>query len=314
MIQLLRRNWEYKLLSLALSILLYFIASGQRNPSRTISLGVQPEVTGLPANLAVRVEPRTEMVSLTGATADLDVVRKAGVRATVSAGAGKVGRSSLPIQYELPPNVRARVTVDGPSSVEIELDERTERPMPVRVLFENQPPPGYEFQTPSTIPLRVAVTGLSSEVNRVARVVALLDNTRGAGSVEREVPVVAQDEKEQVVSTVQLRPARVQVSIALRKAPATKVLLLSPQFVGNAASGVRLVDYRFSPASVTVRGETTNLSTLSSLTVPISVEGLSHSEVRPVTLTPPLGVVLVGEPKARLTLTVQGGAPPSPNP
>ena len=271
MIQLLRRNWEYKLLSLALAILLYFIASGQRNPNRTISLSVQPEVGGLPTNLAVKVAPRAEMVSLTGTSTDLDVVRKAGVRASVSAVSGKVGRSALPVQYELPPNVRGRVVVDGPNTVDVELDERTERALPVRVLFENQPPPGYEFQTPSTIPMRVAVTGLSSEVSRVARVVALLDNTRGAGSVEREVPVVAQDEKEQVVSTVQLRPARVQVSLSLRKAPATKVLLLSPQFVGTAAPGARLVDYRFSPASVTVRGETSNLSTLSSLTVPISL-------------------------------------------
>ena len=314
MIEFLRRNWEYKLLSLTLSVLLYFIASGQRNPNRSISLSVQPEVVGLPENLAVRVPPKSAMLTLTGPTAELEMVRKVGVRALVSGLAARSGKSFLSVQYELPPSVRGRVEVDAPPTLEVELEERTERLVPVRVLYENQPPPGYEFQVPTTSPLRVTVTGLASEVERVDRVVALLDNTTGAGAVEREVPVVAQDEKEQVVTTILLKPARVRVTLALRKAPATKALLLSPQLLGSPAFGVRLTDYRFTPATVTVRGETASLATLTALSVPVSVEGLSHSETRQITLSPPPGVTITAEQTVRLTLTVQEGAPPSPAP
>ena len=73
MIALLRRNWEYKLLSLVLSILLFVIASVQRNPSRTSSMTVQPEVVGVPADLAVKVPPRVEQVTLTGTNEEIAV-------------------------------------------------------------------------------------------------------------------------------------------------------------------------------------------------------------------------------------------------
>lgn len=313
MMEFLRRNWEYKLLSLTLSVLLYFIASSQRNPNRTISINVQPEVVGLPDNLAVRMLPKSELLNLTGPAAELELVRKAGVRAVVSATGARAGRSFLPVTYNLPPNVRGRVEVEAPPTLEVELEERAERPVAVRVLFENQPAPGYEFQPPKTNPSRVLVTGLASDVEKVARVVALLDNTGGA-AVEREVPVVAQDAKEQVVSSVILKPARVVATLAIRKAPATKALLLSPELTGTPALGVRLTDYRFVPATVTVRGETASLAALTALRVPVSVEGLARSETRTVTLAPPPGVTLTTRPDVRLILSVQGGAPPSPNP
>lgn len=312
MIGFLRRNWEYKLLSLALSVLLYFIASGQRNPNRSITISVQPEVVGLPENLAVRTPPKSELITLTGPAAELEIVRKAGVRTRMAGTGARPGKNFLAVQYELPTAVRNRVEVEAPPTLEVELEERKERTVPVRVLFEDQPPPGYEFEVPTTLPARVTVTGLASDVERVARVVAFLDNTLGA--VDREVSVVAQDEKEQVLSTVTLKPARVRVSLTTRKAPATKALLLSPQLIGTPALGARLTDYRFTPATVTVRGETASLAALTALTVPVSVEGLARSETRSLTLTPPPGVNLVPGQVVRLALIVQEGTPPTPSP
>ena len=54
MMAFLRRNWEYKLLSLVLSVLLYFIASTQRNRSLSSTQSVKPEVVGLPLELVVK--------------------------------------------------------------------------------------------------------------------------------------------------------------------------------------------------------------------------------------------------------------------
>ena len=48
---------------------------------------------------------------------------------------------------------------------------------------------------------------------------ALLDNSERAGAVDRDVPVVAQDDRQQVVSNVALVPARVHVALALRQTP-----------------------------------------------------------------------------------------------
>uniref|UniRef100_UPI00286ADE44 hypothetical protein n=1 Tax=Armatimonas sp. TaxID=1872638 RepID=UPI00286ADE44 len=126
MMSLLRRNWEYKLLSLVLSILLYIIASTQRMPSRTSSMPVLPEVTGIASDLAVKVAPPSEQVTLTGSADELEIVRKSGLRALVSATGAKVGKSFLPVTYVLPEAVRGRVSVEAPPMLQVELEARTQ--------------------------------------------------------------------------------------------------------------------------------------------------------------------------------------------
>ncbi|MBB6051657.1 CdaR family protein [Armatimonas rosea] len=314
MIALLRRNWEYKLLSLVLSILLFVIASVQRNPSRTSSMTVQPDVIGVPADLAVKVPPRVEQVTLTGTTEDLELVRKQGIQVRVNANGAAAGKNALPVGYELPKAVRGRVSIEAPPMLEVELEARIERSVPVRVLFENQPPPGFEYETPQATPEQVTVTGLASDVAQVERVVALLDNTGASGAVRREVPVVAQDKNQQVVSRVNLKPTRVEVALLLRQAPATKTLVLSAALSGSSAPGVRLTGYQFAPSTIVVRGEPTTLSKLSSLLVPVSLSGLATAETRKVSLTPPPGTVFAGPRDVQLTLSVEGATGPPPTP
>ncbi len=315
MMALLRRNWEYKLLSLVLSILLYFIASTQRNPSRTSSLTVQPEISGLAPDLAVKVVPRSEQVTLTGTSDELERVRKSGLKATINATGAGPGKSFLPVNYVLPETVKGRVSVDAPPMLEVELEARTQKDVDVRVLFENQPPPGFEYETPKAQPARITVTGLASEVERVERVVALLDNAGSSGAVEREVPVVAQDAKQQVISSVTLQPAQVRVSLSLRQAPATKTVVLSAELTGEPAPGVHLTSYQFTPSTVVVRGEPATLSQLSALRVSVSVAGLSQNETRKLLLPVQPGITLVGARSAQLTLKVSSPVPnPTPTP
>lgn len=314
MIALLRRNWEYKLLSLVLSILLFVIASVQRNPSRTSTMSVLPEVIGVPAALAVKVPPHSEQVTLTGPIEELELVRKQGLIVRVNATGAAAGKNALPVTYELPKSVRNRVSVEAPPMLEVELEARIERSVPVRVLFENQPPPGFEYETPQATPEEVTVTGLASDVAQVERVVALLDNTGASGAVRREVPVVAQDKNQQVISRVNLKPTRVQVALLLRQAPATKTLVLSAELSGTPAPGARLVGYQFSPSTLVVRGEPLALSRLSSLPVPVNLNNLVGTEIRKVVLTPPPGTVFSGPRIVQLTLTVQGGTPATPPP
>lgn len=313
MIGLLRRNWEYKLLSLVLSILLFVIASAQRNPSRTSTMTVVPEVIGVPAELAVKTPPRAEQLTLTGPIEDLELVRKQGLQLKVNARGSGAGRNALPVSYELPPSVRGRVSVETPPMLEVELEARIERSVPVRVLFENQPPPGFEYETPRATPEQVTITGLASDVAQVERVIALLDNAGSSGAVRREVPVVAQNHNQQVISQVSLKPNRVQVELLLRQAPAAKTLVLSATFTGEPTPGVRLSGYQFSPSTVVVRGEPLTLSKLSSLSVSVPLAGLVGNETRTIALKPPPGTVFAGAREARLTLRTER-SPVTPTP
>lgn len=304
MMSLLRRNWEYKLLSLALSILLYIIASTQRTPSRTSSMPVLPEVTGIAPDLAIKVAPPSEQVTLTGSADELEIVRKSGLRASVNAAGAKVGKSFLPVTYILPEAVRGRVSVEAPPMLQVELEARTQKMVAVGVLFENQPPPGFEYDAPEPEPTQVMVTGLASDVERVERIVALLNNSGSTGLVSREVPVVAQDDQQQVVSNVTLQPTRVRVSLKLRQRPATKTLVLSANLTGQPSPGVALSGYEFTPSMMVVQGDPVTLSKLTALSVPVDIAGLKQSETRKIALLPPPGVSMVAGKVVQLSLRV----------
>lgn len=312
MMAFLRRNWEYKLLSLVLSILLYFIASTQRNRSLSSTQSVQPQVVGLPLELVVKTPPPPGQVTLTGPPEELARVRKEGIKVTVSAVGARAGKNFLPVTYVLPREARGRVALEAPPTLEVELEARLTRSIPVRVLFQNQPPPGFEYAPPSSLPVKVEASGPASEVARVDRVVALLDNTDSGEALSREVSVVAQDTNQQVVSSVTLQPTQVRASLTLRQAPATKTLVLSGVFSGEPAVGTHLTAYTFSPSTVVVRGEPALLSRLSSLKISVSVAGLAKNETRQIVLTPPAGISLLGQRVAQLTLTVD--APPAASP
>jgi YbbR domain-containing protein len=304
MMSLLRRNWEYKLLSLVLSILLYIIASTQRTPSRTSSMPVLPEVTGIAPDLAIKVAPPSEQVTLTGSADELEIVRKSGLRASVNAAGAKVGKSFLPVTYILPEAVRGRVSVEAPPMLQVELEARTQKKVAVGVLFENQPPPGFEYDAPEPEPTQVMVTGLASDVERVERIVALLNNSGSTGLVSREVPVVAQDDQQQVVSNVTLQPTRVRVSLKLRQRPATKTLVLSANLTGQPSPDVALSGYEFTPSMMVVQGDPVTLSKLTALSVPVDIAGLKQSETRKIALLPPPGVSMVAGKVVQLSLRV----------
>ena len=132
MMAFLRRNWEYKLLSLVLSILLYFIASTQRNRSLSSTQSVQPQVVGLPLELVVKIPPPPGQVTLTGPPEELDRVRKEGIKVTVSAVGARAGKNFLPVTYVLPREARGRVALEAPPTLEVELESRLTRSIPVR--------------------------------------------------------------------------------------------------------------------------------------------------------------------------------------
>lgn len=317
--RLVRRNLLYKLIALGTAILLYVIADAQQNPRTVQNIYVQPEVRGLSADMVVSDRPDSFRVTVSGPTALVEALATRGIGATIDATGRKPGTARLPVQYELPPDLKDRVTINGPGVAGFTLARKIRQEYAVDVIYPNQPPPNYVFRDPIVTPRRITVAGLEADVGRVRRVVANLETSRVTGTIEEEVDLVAQDMAERVVDNVEIEPARVRVRLALKPVPATRTLLLSPVFRGEVAPGFRVVSYTFEPQAVTVAGSPDQLETLTSLEVPINQEGLRENTTRTVTLRPPLGLRILDSPKVTVTIQVQSGeappdAPASTNP
>jgi YbbR domain-containing protein len=285
-----RRNLAYKVLSVFVAALLWAIANAQQNPHVSGDVYVQPEVIGLTDDMVVKAEPPGGMVSIEGPTAAVTAFKAQPIKATVDVSRARVGGSQLPILYKLPPGV---LLSGEPRTAEVTLERKIRTVLNVDVLSdEASAPPGYEFADPAVEPKSVKVSGLAADVARVARAVAVVRTGQSTGDIYQQVDVIAQTQRQQPVEAVQIDPPRVQVRMVLRRAAASKAVLLSAQVEGTPAPGFAVMGYTFTPQTVTLSGTQEELAARSALAVPISVTGLSAPTTRNVRLTLPAGLSL----------------------
>jgi YbbR domain-containing protein len=130
-------------------------------------------------------------------------------------------------------------------------------------------------------------------VERVARVIAVLPKAQGSWNIDQTVDLVAQDERQQTIDSVDVEPSKVHVEIILKRAEVSKSVLLSAQMIGSPAAGYVVTGYQFQPSMVTINGTQEALRAISSITVPIQIDpelkqGFDHM----VQITAPPGTSL----------------------
>lgn len=285
-----RRNFGYKAISVVVAVLLYAIANAQQNPHLSNDVYVQPQVTDLPEDMVVRVEPSGGMVSVSGSASAVASFKNEAVKATVDASKAHVGVNQLPVSYRLTPGVDL---AGEPHTAEVTLERKVSRDYFVDPLIDDaSPPPGYEYADAIVEPKKVTVSGPAADVSRVARVVAIVRGGQGTGDIVQQADLIAQTESQQQVDSVEFARSRVQVRVPLRRTAASKTLLLSATLQGAPAPGFAVVGYTFDPLTVTLSGPQERLSRWSSLPVPVSVDGLKQNTVRTVRLTLPPGLTM----------------------
>lgn len=302
-----RRNAAYKILSLAIAVLLYLVASAQSNPRSTSTATVRATFLRLPNRLAEPAEATATLsVRLVGPL-PLHEAARAGLRALVDATDAKPGPNRLPVRYVLPPGVEGAVEVEGPPTTDIVLENKEERSLPVDAWFDqSEPPPGFEYGNVVLEPNRCTVSGSKRQIERVSKVVARIEKSpEDAATVDREVAVLAVDDSGREVPGVDLRPARVRFRLPLQRASLVRNLVLNPRLVGRTATGFRLKAYRFDPPTVAVRGNAVALLQRMTLDVPVDIGGLRRSVTREIAIPLPRGFQRTEKLPVRLEITIE---------
>ncbi|MBC8101641.1 MAG: hypothetical protein H7Z41_03540 [Cytophagales bacterium] len=291
---ILRRNFGVKFWSLIIAILLYWIASGQRNPVVKTEVYVQPQVSGLGEDLVAKTLPQGSPVSVSGSAEAVEAYRALEPKATVDLTGSKPGANRYPVKYLSPDGFSNALEIIGPSVTLVTLERKKRGEYSVDVIYDDAPPAGYAYSQPRASPARVQVEGLAADVGRVARVVANLDTSGTPGAINQEIELVAQDVKQQAVESVTVVPSKVRATLGLKKTPATKTVLLSADLNGTPAPGYYIAGYRFWPNTLTISGSQDLLASRSSLSVPVDVDGIRASAARTVRVQPPSGLTVVG--------------------
>lgn len=284
----LRRNVGYKLFALVLSVMLYYVASAQQNPTGVRDQYVQPEIARLPGSLIVAEPPALIPVKVSGKETALLQLDKKTLRATVDGTSVKPGVNRLPVTLSLPPGVTLVNT--PPPLATFTAERKEEQPYAVDAMLSGAPPAGQEYGQAIASPGNVVVQGLTADLKRVARVVAFVERQQDEGTVERVVEVYAEDLQKRRVENVEIVPARVTVTAKLRVVPTTKNMVLTVKTVGIPAPGYSVASYEIEPNQLLVRGSMEALSAQSSIAVPVDVTGATETFTKSVTLIFPPGM------------------------
>ncbi len=173
--QLLRRifieDWNLKLLSLAIAIVLWLMVTGQNQPV-TAHVNVQLNFIR-PQSLEISNDPpRTVDVMLTGSRNKLDDLTSLDLVATVDLSDQRTGERILRLADKALITLPQGIKVDGfqPSAIPIRLEEIVDRQVAVEPRLEGKPADGFEVYSLYPNKGSVTVRGPVSRVNALQRV------------------------------------------------------------------------------------------------------------------------------------------------
>ena len=186
------RHWPLKLAALALSVILWVVVALEEPATHLqdiqLDLSLAPTAAlaqPLPPVQALIAGPRGEFLKLSATPLV--------IHATIPESAeGTHHRLTIsPGDVELPRNVKVTVQEVRPREVDVVLDRRAQRVLPVAVRAIVEPEPGLTLDGPVTVtPAVVRVTGARSLLGALDSIATEALKVRGvAGAFERTVPL-----------------------------------------------------------------------------------------------------------------------------
>jgi YbbR domain-containing protein len=257
-------DWGLKLLALAITLVAWFIVTGQNKPV-TIRTAVQLNLIR-PDNLEISNDPpKTVDVLLNGTRRDLQWISTPNLVATVDVSDQKPGERVVRLSPErvimdLPEGVR--IESFQPSTIPIRLEPRVEQAREVEVRIEGTPADGYEIYGIHPIQNTVRVRGPASHIDALKKAATETISVDGktASFTARQVAIDIPDHKIDVLDST------IDVAIEIGEKRAEKSFLGVP---ARSASGGGVQP---ATASVTVSGPASTLAQLRPEDVKIVVD------------------------------------------
>lgn len=170
MFQSLTQNWVLKLLSLVFALVLWFFVMGEQKLE--VGYAVPLELKNVPPGLMIANDvPSLIDVRISGPRTVLMNVKPSDISLSIDLRDLQPGVTTfkrLEERLNLPSALK--VTRLSPSFVDVKLDRRKDKSVPVRVVFSGTLPPGYKIESLKTDPSKVTVEGAESELKDVNEV------------------------------------------------------------------------------------------------------------------------------------------------
>ena len=211
------KNWQYQLLALLLALFTWYLISGRERVETWVEMPI--ELVNLPEELVIRegMVNRLE-VRVRGPKSLVRALNTKDLAYTMDMGTLQQGRQTLALQpANVPISQALRVMEIRPSRVEIVVDRLMSKEVPVKVNWEADLDPAFQFLNARTVPNRVELEGPSTLVAPLDHVFTKPVTVKG-NQPRQWQGTVGLD----VSAEIEVRPATVQAELEF--APKTTTL------------------------------------------------------------------------------------------
>ncbi|MFT4451762.1 CdaR family protein [Parvimonas sp. G1425] len=292
-----KKDFKLKLISLAVGVVMWFLVIGGVNPVVTRQFNDVPisfKNQSVPdSKKLVRISPEnpTVTVTITGKRSDVYSVNKSDIVAEVNMqNAIYSGSHRLSINYKVPYNVQFKSASEN--DLLVTLDEEINKTYKVEVETVGQiKNKNQVVAIKEPADSEVTVSGPVSYVNKVKKVVCVVDVTNKDSDEVVQSKIIPVDESNQEVKKVHISKTDTNVSIGFKNFKEVPIKLVE---INSAPSDVKILKKNIVPNVVSIVGNLTSLEQISEInTKPFDLSQIKESGSYSLNLELPSDVTLV---------------------
>jgi YbbR domain-containing protein len=298
-----RNNVGYKILAVCLAFLLWYFVAGQTDPLAKQTYTRPVELRPSTAQLVSTTALPEVTITISGTKALVQSLQEQDIHTFVNVSGQTAGVYYLPIQTSVPDNIR--VLSIYPQTVRVSLDHQESKKLPVKVVLQGTPAPGFMILDPAVTPAVVTVSGPSGLLGGLQEVQAVVNTTGVNANITTKVSLQVSESGDDL----ELNPKEAEVVVPVVPSGLVKNVPVTADIRGTPGMAQTVKSVAVEPTMVALTGDQNVLAGLVTVyTQPVDISGATGQVVESVDLALPQGVFLVTQGQAPITVTVDLGA------
>ncbi|MFM1514204.1 CdaR family protein [Helcococcus ovis] len=292
--EIIKRNWKIKLLSLFIAIVLWVFIIANENPTVNTRISSIPIIyenldkldqkglilnQDITKNLDVSVSgKRSNIISLTPQhiiiSADLSNIKE--------------GRNKVSLSYTLPEGIKLE---DAPKTMDVNIEKIITKDFIVKVKNESKLQADYILESTKVTPEKITVKGSRSNIDSIKNIFVKLDLSNLDSDITLNKEIYAENSDGEQVEGLVFGQEFVNINALVSKQKEVSITISKK---GNVPSGYKFIDSKLSKSKVYIKGPKNVIDNIKSIkTEDIDLSNITESKKIDVKLSLPTDVVLV---------------------